>query len=214
MGFSLKKVIQRGVVDPIKYGAKGDFSTAISHGMDPLGLSGGSFFGDKVTPESPEAAELRQIKLEAARGERDVLGKFRERMDEDVAGLIKGDIEREDVAAAAAEEDAMRQARDRVRQQGLQRSSIGQNVQANIQRESARQRALNRATGTRRADQEKERRLTTFRNVAAGTLANQNVPIRFEPVKEESFFKQLLRSGVQAGAQGGAQALGRSFGAA
>lgn len=211
MGFSLKKAIGGGVIGAAAGQFLGGGVGSVIGGA--IGLKkGGKLFGSNITPADPEASELRKIKLNAARGEAEALKKFRERMDADTSGIVQGRIEREDVGLAAAQRDAERGTQAQIAQRGLGRSSIGLNALANIQRQSAEQRAQNRATFSERLDRENKGRLVDFRNVASGTLANQNVPIRFRETKEDSFGKSLLKGAVTSAVGGGASAFGKRMG--
>jgi len=181
-------------------------------GLSEVGRAAGLFDKGRVTPADPEAAELRKIKLLGAKGEAEALKRFRKRLDEDTSGIIRSDIAREQQATRAGAEDATRGLRARIAQQGLQRSSIGQQAEANLQRDVASDVGRIGSTFRKRLDQEKLKRLTEFRNVAAGTLANQDVGIRFQPTKEESFGRQLIKGAVTAGVGGFSRGAGQSVG--
>ena len=211
MGLSLKKIASAGLA-PVTGGAsllKGP-SNLIGGGLDKTGGFLGNIFGgafkDKFTDADPEAAELKRIKMLGAKGEELALNKFRERLDADTSGLIRGDIARENLGLIAGRDDARRSMMDTIKQRGLGNSSIGINAAANLERSAANDIAANTSMFRRRLDDENFNRLNQFRGVAAGTLAGQNVPINFTPTKEDSFAKTLVRGAITSGANQGAKA--------
>jgi len=173
-----------------------------------LGNIFGGAFEDKIVRADPEAAELRAIKLKAAQGESTALDKFRERMEGGASDLIKGDIAKENLGLLKAQEGTQRSLRDAIAQRGLGNSSVGLNALANVQKSTADQVAANQSSFRRRLDDENMRRLSDFRNVAAGTLSNQQVPIKFNDTKEDSYAKTLVRGGITGLVQSGAKAGG------
>lgn len=212
MGFKIGKALG-AVASPLTAGASliPGVGGALGKGGGILGGIFGGAFEDKFTPADPEAQELKDIKMKGARGEDTALNRFRARLDADTSGLIRGDIARENLGLIKSQEDAGRSLMDQIKQRGMSNSSIGLNALANLQRETAKDIAGNTSSFRRRLDDENLKRLSDFRNTAAGTLSGQNVPINFTPTKEDSFAKTLLRGGITGLVQSGAKAAGGSM---
>ena len=213
--FSLKGAIGGGVLGSIVgQGLFGGVGSIAGGAYGAIKDSGGDPFQGSTTAADPEGARLKAIKMQGAEGEGEALNLFRQRMNADTAGIIGGDIEREDVALAQSERDAQMKLQESIAQKGLGQSSLGLQASANLSRETARERALNRAGFRKRLDEENLSRLSKFRDVAAGTLSGQDIPIRFNETKEDSFLTSIGKGIIGGGIQAGTYGLGRRLGGA
>ena len=172
------------------------------------------FGGDKVIGPDAEAAELRRIKMKAALGEEQAFDMFRKRLDENTDNIFQQRINLENEGRRAAAADESRSVQENITQRGLGRSSIGLTAMRNIEQEASKDIARNTASFQERSDAEKLKRLSEFRDVAAGTLSGTPVPVRFYPTKEEGFLKTLAKGVIPAVAGGLAGGFGGGVGAA
>jgi hypothetical protein len=180
---------------------------------DPLidkGLKIGSNLDGKTIGPDAEAAELRRIKMKAAFGEEDAFDRFRKRMDEDPSEQVSYDIGQENKALSQQSEDQKRMVQSQIAQRGLGNTSLGLSAMRNAGAEADKKIGSNLASFKRRLEDEKFKRLGEFRNVAGSTLANQQVPIRFQATKTPGLLDRLMPlAGAAAGnaflGPGGAQ---------
>lgn len=171
-------------------------------GAKKLGL--GNLFGgpkEETTPADPEAAILKQYKVQAAGDEMAALGGFRDRLNQPIDQIIQDRIAGENRGYLAQGEDQQRQVRDVVAQRGMGNSAVGLNAQRLAGDEARTKASQNMASLAARLDDERLKRLTEYKNAAGSTLANQDVGIRFQATtkeRPEGFGTSLVKAGLMS----------------
>jgi len=217
MGFSLKRTVSGAVkaatVGTVNLGGGSVFrGPSLSRAAKGWGnfASGGAIkdmFGDVVDPASPEAAELKRIKLAAGRGEGKVLEHYKRRS-KDSDKIAKGDIEREDRGLAKQQKSAEEGATQSVRGAGMQNTSQGLLAESGTSKGASEARLLNKASFERRKDDIAKE----YGNMARQTLNTTDIGTKFHATTKDSFGKSLLRGGVTSFTGGLAKGLGQKAG--
>jgi hypothetical protein len=165
-----------------------------------IGEGGDVGLGDKVIGADAEAAILRNIMAKKAITQGRLMKRFEDRASKPAADIVRERMGQEKAAlqrrGAGELGDIERSMQQKIAQRGLGGSSIG-SVGTEALKSEARGRLSQRLAGIegsrlQREDDMERSRLMDLSNIAGKTLAGQDVPIQFRPVREKGFGRQLL----------------------
>jgi len=167
------------------------------------------WFKDKTLKADLGAADLKKIKMDAAKGEGEVFQRFARR-NQRVDDRVKEDIGRDDKTLVQAEKDANMKMADRRKQRGSAggATSIYSSASRNLGRDTAEKREFNRGSFGKR----KDAMMDEFGAVSRSTLSGTNVGMRFNDVKQDSFAKSLFKGSATAAVGGFASSYGQAMG--
>lgn len=173
-------------LDPKSYlnaakGVAGGLKKAIGGAVGDLGGGSGGD-GGYIAPADPLAADIRETQKAAMAAQRDVLnqrmgliGKGEEFVRANIAGQMAG--------LGGAAQDTQRSLNESIARRGLTGSSVGLGAQKSAMMNLAKQSNLLRASIPQLIEEEKDKRLRAYGDVAQNIVSGSQVPIQMQDVR-------------------------------